>query len=126
MTYNIETQKEKLEGMLTSVTDELKLLGIHNPGVPEDWIATPAEAVTAEADANVAADRVEEWDERRANLSVLETQYNNIVRALKKIEAGTYGVCEVCDQPIEPERLAAEPTARTCIAHAGDTAQLSS
>lgn len=126
MAYDIETQKEKLTGMLRSVTDELKSLGIHNPEVPEDWIATPAEPIQTEADENVAADRVEEWDERRANLSILETQYNNIVRALKKIEAGTYGVCEICDQPIEEERLAAEPTARTCIAHAGENAQLTS
>ena len=30
-------------------------------------------------------------------------------------EAGTYGRCETCGRPIGAERLAARPTARTCI-----------
>ena len=34
----------------------------------------------------------------------------------KQIREGTYGRCEVCGQPIAPERLAARPVARTCIA----------
>ena len=35
--------------------------------------------------------------------------------ALQRIEAGTYGVCEVCGKPIGAERLAALPWARLCI-----------
>lgn len=35
--------------------------------------------------------------------------------ALQRIEAGTYGTCEVCGKPIGPERLAALPWARLCI-----------
>lgn len=35
--------------------------------------------------------------------------------ALARIEAGTYGVCEECDDPVPYERLEALPTARTCI-----------
>ena len=34
--------------------------------------------------------------------------------ALLRLERGEYGVCEVCGNPIEPERLEAEPTARLC------------
>lgn len=124
MAIDIETQKTKLTAMLESVTEELKGLGIHNPEVPQDWIATPGEVIDAEADENVAADRVEEWDERRANLSVLERQYNDIVRALRKIEDGTYGICEVSGEPIEEARLAANPAARTMIAHADEESTL--
>jgi DnaK suppressor protein len=36
-------------------------------------------------------------------------------QAIRSIEAGIYGVCERCGQPISAERLAARPTARTCI-----------
>ena len=36
--------------------------------------------------------------------------------AVGAVEAGTYGRCESCGEPIAPERLAARPTARTCIA----------
>ncbi|RBY91135.1 TraR/DksA C4-type zinc finger protein [Blastococcus sp. TF02A-30] len=35
--------------------------------------------------------------------------------AVTAVEAGTYGRCETCGRPIAPERLAARPTARTCI-----------
>jgi RNA polymerase-binding transcription factor DksA len=35
--------------------------------------------------------------------------------ALRKIEDGTYGTCDVCGKPISPERLAAIPWARLCI-----------
>ena len=36
--------------------------------------------------------------------------------AERRVADGTYGRCEQCDQPIPPERLAARPTATTCIA----------
>lgn len=41
-----------------------------------------------------------------------------IAEALERIDAGTYGTCEVCGKPIGWERLTARPYARTCIEHA--------
>lgn len=38
-----------------------------------------------------------------------------IEEALQKVEAGTYGVCEGCEEPIEPKRLEARPVAELCI-----------
>lgn len=38
-----------------------------------------------------------------------------IVAALARIEAGTYGVCGNCGADIAPARLAALPTAANCI-----------
>lgn len=35
--------------------------------------------------------------------------------ALKRMDAGTYGTCEVCGNPIAPERLEARPWATLCI-----------
>lgn len=35
--------------------------------------------------------------------------------ALARLEAGGYGRCERCGQPIAPARLAARPAAATCI-----------
>jgi RNA polymerase-binding transcription factor DksA len=40
---------------------------------------------------------------------------DDIELALRKMEDGTYGTCEVCGKPIGPERLAAIPWARFCI-----------
>jgi len=39
--------------------------------------------------------------------------------ALRRLGAGTYGVCEFCGRPIPAERLAARPAARTCVGCAG-------
>jgi DnaK suppressor protein len=40
----------------------------------------------------------------------------DIDKALAKIEAGTYGICERCGQPIPKERLKALPYAALCVA----------
>jgi DnaK suppressor protein len=37
-------------------------------------------------------------------------------RALSRIDAGTYGVCESCGRPIGKARLLAFPRARLCVA----------
>jgi len=115
--------KQKLEAELAELNRELATLGIHNPQVKEDWITTPDQPVEGEPDPNDAADVSEEWIERRGILSQLETRYNNILDALKKIEDGTFGYCEICNNPIEPERLAVNPSAQTCETHMNETAQ---
>ncbi|MCC2334217.1 TraR/DksA family transcriptional regulator [Cellulomonas wangsupingiae] len=38
--------------------------------------------------------------------------------ALARLAAGTYGRCAVDGEPIDDDRLAARPTATTCVAHA--------
>ncbi len=116
--------KERLETMLAELTEELKTLGIHNPEIPEDWEALPADVNVSEADPNVGADRVEDWEERRATLAELETRFNNLRRAIKKIEAGTFGVCEIGGEEIEADRMDANPAARTCKAHINNEADL--
>ncbi len=51
-------------------------------------------------------------------LEQLEAEIGDLDAALRKIDEGTYGICEVCSKEIEPERLEAIPGARTCIEHA--------
>ncbi|MFT7507124.1 MAG: RNA polymerase-binding transcription factor DksA [Acidimicrobiales bacterium] len=123
MTDHIQYE-EALEKELLQITHDLKELGIHNPEVPEDWIATPGEVVDSEPDENIAADRSEDWQERRATLSALETRFNNINRALLKIEGGKYGICEICGDAIEEDRLRANPAARTNKEHINDETNL--
>jgi len=62
-----------------------------------------------------AADATTELDRRIA----LETQKRNslagVEHALRKIDAGTYGICDSCGQPIDPARLEALPHAVLCM-----------
>lgn len=37
--------------------------------------------------------------------------------ALEQLDHGTYGLCEVCHEPVESERLLADPLMRFCLAH---------
>jgi phosphoserine phosphatase RsbU/P len=37
--------------------------------------------------------------------------------ALERMERGTYGLCDTCHEPIEPERLLADPLIRLCLPH---------
>ena len=38
-----------------------------------------------------------------------------IEESIKRLEAGTYGICEMCDKAIRKERLEAVPFARLCV-----------
>lgn len=108
--------KLQLTAELKTVTEELESIATQNPE-SGDWVATPEPATFGNADPNDAADVVEGWNERRAMMGQLEIRYRNINRALEKFEAGTYGVCEISGEPIEPERLEANPAARTNVAN---------
>jgi RNA polymerase-binding transcription factor DksA len=121
---DIEFYKKQLEDDLAVITKELQSLGIHNPQVKEDWIALPDSVGMGESDDDLLADRTEDWEERVATLAALETQWGDINRALRKIENGTYGVCEISGEEIEEERLNANPSARTCKAHMDDEQDL--
>ena len=45
----------------------------------------------------------------------LRENLKGVEHALTRVEAGTYGTCERCGNPIAPERLEAIPWARLCI-----------
>jgi DnaK suppressor protein len=60
--------------------------------------------------------------EREKDFSLLEqfeAEIGDLDAALRKIDEGVYGLCEVCGKEIEPDRLEAMPGTRTCIEHAG-------
>jgi DnaK suppressor protein len=40
---------------------------------------------------------------------------SKIQKALERIDNGTFGVCEECDEPISPKRLEARPETTLCI-----------
>jgi len=60
-----------------------------------------------------------EQGESMALAGRLREQLDDVQRALDKLDAGTYGTCEACGEPISPDRLEAMPATRYCITHAG-------
>lgn len=109
----LETEKALLEG-------ELKTVGYKNDKNPADWDLKVADMNILPADENEVADTMEELESNHAILHDLEGRYADIVVALQKISAHTYGICEVGGEQIETDRLEANPAARTCKAHMND------
>jgi DnaK suppressor protein len=58
-----------------------------------------------------ASDR--EWAMR--NLERNSKWLREVRTALRRIDAGTFGICVGCDENIDPKRLAAVPWASSCI-----------
>lgn len=77
---------------------------------------------------NPDTDMTQDWDDQavineqndvRKNLLVEAQQNLELVNnALLRIENGTYGICAVSGEEIEPARLEAVPFATTCMKHA--------
>lgn len=60
------------------------------------------DAMQAQAMAQASEDR------RKATLQRIEA-------ALKRLDDGEYGLCQACDEPINPKRLEFDPTVLLCI-----------
>ncbi len=63
------------------------------------------------------------WELDQAMLSDLRLRAASVERQLSRISQGTYGVCERCGEPIDPDRLAVLPDTNLCIscARSGQT-----
>lgn len=59
-----------------------------------------------------------EQGENQALAAQLRNDLADVEHALTKLDDGTYGRCETCDEAISPPRLEAMPAARFCIDHA--------
>lgn len=114
--YMNDTHKARLEEEKTRLEAQLSTVGRRNPSNPNDWEATALDS-EREPDPNDRATQLDTYQENEVVLTDLEIRYNDVTSALARIDAGTYGVCEVGGEPIEPERLDADPAARTCTAH---------
>lgn len=108
--------KEKLLAEKSTLEEELKGIARFDAET-NTWEATPDQDMMGEIDDNDAADRFEDFEGRSGMVTTLQARLSDINHALEKIEQGTYGICEVSGEPIEIERLEANPAARTNKAH---------
>ncbi len=98
----IDQFKNRLLDLRARLTGQATALTSESLAVPDE---TPAE------------DRTDDFD-REFALSVAGSVHNalyEIDEALRRIEEGRYGICEISGKPIEKERLKAIPYARYCL-----------
>ncbi len=108
--------KAKLLQEKDVVLDNLKSLGRIVDPITGDWEVS-SQNDTTEPDPNDLADRFEDFEEKSSEMNALEARLKDVNDALKKIDDGAYGKCEVGGEDIEEARLGANPAARTCMEH---------
>jgi DnaK suppressor protein len=97
----LESERGEIRRQLDDLGARRDAEGIENPDLNEGF-----------ADAGQAA-------AERASLLTLVRSLRDTLRdveqALGRMDAGTYGTCDNCGQPIADERLDALPAARLCL-----------
>lgn len=118
MSHLSEDQLDDLRATLEAERDSLEEeLGEHGRKVGKDWQGT-SKSVGEEPDPNDAADNIEQLSTNVPLVEELEKRHKEIDKALEKMDKGTYGHCEACKEPIDIDRLEANPAAATCVEHA--------
>ena len=109
MSTEVEARKDELLTLKKRLTSAAE--GVHMSDVGGSELNSSA------SDQHIA-DHATDTFERELDES-LEENADNVIReidlALRKIDDGTYGTCEVCGREIPEERLAAVPYATLCI-----------
>jgi DnaK suppressor protein len=103
--------KAKLEDEKIKLEEDLKKIA--KPTENPEEFETKYEDFGTDRDEN--ASEVEEYTDNLALENTLEIQLKEINDALEKMQKGTYGICENCNEEIDEERLKAYPAAKTCI-----------
>lgn len=107
----VRKQKEKLLYLRDAMVDSMA-------GVAQDTLRSRAEGSEASAFGMHQADAGSDAYDRDFALSLLSQEQDalyEIDQALKRIELGTYGVCEMSGKPIPHARLEAIPFARFTV-----------
>jgi RNA polymerase-binding protein DksA len=101
--------RELLESEHARVSGALAMMREDGQRTMEDEVGVPG---------GVGADTASFTFERELGSGLVdgaEQTLAQIEHALSRLDAGTYGVCEHCGEPINHERLLARPAATLCI-----------
>jgi RNA polymerase-binding protein DksA len=109
MTEQLKKQREQLETEFKRLTDELAQLQNNASSAEERREGSPFGKREEEATETL------ELEKRLALENRVRQEMATVEHALDKIKKGTYGLCDNCGQPINPERLEALPQANLCL-----------
>ena len=112
---NPEQARERL------VSERDRLIQVRDAASRLSISATEAAALELSTVDQHPAEAATETLERELDLGVLqsvEAELREVEEALTRLDAGAYGRCEVCGQPVAEGRLEAMPATRYCVADA--------
>jgi DnaK suppressor protein len=102
---SIHTGSRRRKASLESKLRELLHLSGDRESLEIQPTADPLDQIRASTDRDMAVE----------TLNQQARSIHEIHSALARIEDGSYGSCERCEEPISPKRLDALPWARTCL-----------
>lgn len=103
----LEQGKEEIEGQLEGFTKK-------DPHVKDDYDANFPDLGTHQSTDEMAQE-VSLYETALPLEHALEQKLQDINGALEKINKGTYGICENCNEEIPIERLETKPEAKLCV-----------
>lgn len=106
--------EDRLRARLAEVTDRLAAQRRAVDGIVESARDSNADDEHDPEGATLAWER----QQAAALAAEAERERDQLLAALDRVAAGTYGVCEVCGRPIPAARLEARPAATRCVEHA--------
>jgi DnaK suppressor protein len=109
MSGQYKKQREQLETEYKRLTDELTQLQNNASSAEERREGSPFGKREEEATETL------ELEKRLALENRVRQEMAKVEHALEKVKNGTYGLCDNCGQPINPERLEALPQASLCL-----------
>ena len=109
MTARFKKQREQLESEHKHLAEELEQLHSSASTSEERREGSPFGKREEEATETL------ELEKRLALENRIRQELVGIEHALDKFEKSTYGLCDNCGQPIDPERLKALPQASLCM-----------
>ena len=109
MNKKTEQARTLLESEKKRIEDELTQLGLDAKSNDARREGSPFGKREEEATESL------EFEKRLALEKQIRDQLAEVEHALHKVEEGTYGLCDICGQPIDPARLEALPQASLCL-----------
>ena len=109
MTTNNSILKSRLEAERKRLVEELEQLQASASSTDERREGSPFGKREEEAAEALELEKRSVLERR------VKEQIAGVEHALHKFDEGTYGFCDSCGQPIDPERLEAIPEASLCI-----------
>ena len=108
----IQSIEQKLHERQKQLEGELKQFANKNPHASGDWQARYTDVGRSE-DENAA--EVTMYSDNLSLERTLEKELRDVLNAISRIAAGSYGTCRYCSQPIAEQRLLARPTSSACV-----------
>jgi len=109
VTENFDILRSRLESERERLNRELEQMEANAPGTDGRREGSPFGKREEEATETAELETRLELEKR------IKDQLMTIEHAFDKFEKGTYGLCDVCGQPIAPARLEALPEAGLCL-----------